>query len=325
MKVICQSLKVTAMNKRSKYIVALTGLCLSTSQLSAQSAGALSSADAFYIVSGFVFIISLLVLAVAVVVLRLLKIIVRQESEKLAQARGVELVEPESWWSKLMKKANDAVPLEEEDTVMLDHNYDGIRELDNHLPPWWKWMFYLSIVFGVVYMLSYHVIGNMPLQLEEYQAQMEVANAEAQARLANMPQAEIDESNVPLVDDPTALAQGKKVYLSNCSQCHKELGEGGIGPNLTDDYWLHGGDISSVYVSIKNGIPEKGMIAWEPLLSPTQMQNVASYILTLRGTNPPNAKAPQGELFVPLDKEEVEEVLEGQGVEADTMQVAVAN
>lgn len=313
------------MSKLYKYFGAFSLLILSFGQSSAQDSSSIGTTEAFYIVSAFVCIVALLVLAVAIVVLRLLKIIVRQESIKIAEAKGVEFKEAESWWSKLMKKANDAVPIEEEDTVMLDHNYDGIRELDNHLPPWWKWMFYISIVFGVVYMLGYHVIGNMPLQLAEYEAQMEIANAEAQARLANMPEVDIDETNVPLVEDPTALAQGKKVYLNNCSQCHKELGEGGIGPNLTDDYWLHGGDISSIYVSIKNGIPEKGMIAWEPLLSPVQMQNVASYIMTMRGTNPPNAKEPQGELHVPVEKEETDEVPEEPGAEMDTLQVAEVN
>lgn len=310
------------MNKLTKYIGGFMLTFLSMTSASAQTAESMSTANAFYIVSAFVVIVALLVLAVSVVVLRLLRIIVRQESEKLAEAKGVTLEEPESWWSKFMTKANDIVPIEEEQTIILNHNYDGIRELDNHLPPWWKGLFYLSIVFAVVYLLGYHVIGNMPLQEEEYMAQMEVAEAEAQARLANMPEADIDETNVPLVEDPTALAAGKKVYLNNCSQCHKELGEGGIGPNLTDDYWLHGGDISSIYVTIKNGVPEKGMISWEPLLSPTQMQNVSSYIYNLRGTNPPNGKDPQGELYEP---EEVQEIDEGDAVASDSLQIAANN
>ncbi len=274
---------------------------LGITNVQAQSvAGSEISTDMlFYIMAGFVFVVAVLILWVAVVVLRLLKFIVREEAQKRAAASGQPIIEEESWWQKMMQKVNDAVPIEKEDTVMLDHNYDGIRELDNHLPPWWKWLFYITIVFAVVYMLGYHVIGNMPLQEAEYQAEIALANEQAQARMANAPTENIDETNVQFVDDPTALAQGKQVYINNCAQCHKELGEGGIGPNLTDDYWLHGGSVNEIYKTIKVGVPEKGMISWEPLLSPTQMQNVTSYIITLRGSNPPNAKAPQGELYAP--------------------------
>ncbi|QSE96304.1 cbb3-type cytochrome c oxidase N-terminal domain-containing protein [Fulvivirga lutea] len=314
------------MNKKLGLIILMA--VLSIANVNAQStADMVSTNTALYIVAGFVFIVALLVLGVSVVVLRLLRVMVRQELEKKATEKGVEFVEEESWWSKFMQKANDAVPVEEEETVLLDHNYDGIRELDNHLPPWWKWMFYLSIVFAVVYMLGYHVIGNMPLQLEEYKAEVYAANEAAKARLANAPVENVDANSVVAITDAASLQKGKQIYLNNCSQCHKDLGEGGIGPNLTDDYWLHGGDISSVFTTIQKGVPEKGMISWEPLLSPTQMQNVASYILTLRGTNPPNAKEPQGELFVPeviedaLDSVDTEEVKEA----VDSLQMASNN
>lgn len=308
------------MNKKILTLIfALFGILGSNSAF-AQATETVSTATAFYLIAGFVIIVALLVLAVSVVVLRLLKVIVKQETQRQAEAKGIEYVEPESWWSKFMKQANDIVPIEKEEEIILDHDYDGIRELDNHLPPWWKWLFYASIAFGVVYMIGYHVVGNMPLQLQEYEAQMQEAEAASQARLANMPADNIDESNVAMVDDPSALANGKQVYMNNCSQCHKENAEGGIGPNLTDDYWLHGGDIASVFGVIKNGVPEKGMISWEPLLSPTQMQNVSSYILSLRGTDPPNAKAPQGELYVP-EADSAEEIQEEE-VATDSLQVA---
>ena len=304
-----------AVTKNRKYLLTLMLLAFG-GVANAQDTAGLSSDIVFYIMAGFVFIVALLILVTAVVVLRLLKFIVREEAIKKAKEAGVEFEEEPSWWDRFAQKANDYVPIEEENTILLDHNYDGIKELDNHLPPWWKWLFYITIIFAVVYLTGYHVIGNMPLQEEEYQAEVSAANAAALARMDNAPADNIDESNVIFNEDPAAIAQGKQVYSNNCAQCHKELGEGGIGPNLTDDYWLHGGSISEIFTTIKNGVPEKGMISWEPLLSPTQMQNVASYILTLRGSNPPNAKAPQGELYKPESKVE-EEV-----VEVDSLQTA---
>jgi cytochrome c oxidase cbb3-type subunit 3 len=281
--------------------------------------GGMSTNTAFYIVAGFVFLIALIVLVVAVMVFRLLKFIVKQDAIKKAEEAGITLVEEAGWWSKFFVKANDLIPIEKEDTILLDHNYDGIRELDNHLPPWWKWLFYLSIVFAVVYMLGYHVIGNMPLPEEEYNNEMAIANEAALLRLANAPVENIDQSNVVLVEDPEQLALGKKVYMSNCSQCHKDLGEGGIGPNLTDEYWIHGGSIGEIFTTIKVGIPAKGMISWASILSPTQMQNVTSYIVTLKGTNPPNAKAPQGDLYTPAMDSEDENIV------ADSLQVTEVN
>lgn len=288
------------MTRVSKYLkgFGLMTLLLAGTDAMAQSGDSLMSGPVtFYIVMGFVLITALVVLAVAVIVLQLLRTMVRQQEE----AHGIvrEAARKKSWWSKFLTKANDAVPVEKEEEIMLDHNYDGIRELDNHLPPWWKWLFYISIAWSVVYLAVYHVFDTMPLQLEEYQ--MEVAEAEqvALARQAETPASNIDETNVQQVTDPELLTDGKQVYINNCAACHKEDGGGGIGPNLTDEYWLHGGDVKSIFISIKQGIPEKGMISWEPLLSPDQMQNVTSYVMSLGGTNPPDAKGPQGDLYQP--------------------------
>ncbi|WP_422359056.1 cbb3-type cytochrome c oxidase N-terminal domain-containing protein [Reichenbachiella sp.] len=250
-----------------------------------------------------VLIVMLLVLLVAFYLLVILQVMVREDAMRKAKEKGVEYVEEPSAWSTFYAGLTDAVPIEKEATIELDHDYDGIKELDNHLPPWWKYMFYASIVFAVVYMFMYHVSGSLPLQTQEY----EIAMAEAQA---NMSESEagssIDESNIVFSDDPAVLASGKTVYERNCVACHKAAGEGGIGPNLTDEYWLHGGSIQDIYNTIKNGVPDKGMIAWGDVLSPTKMNDVASYIETLKGTNPANAKAPQGELY----KEEAIEVAE---------------
>lgn len=265
----------------------------------AESTVTVDSKAVFYVVTGFTLIIALLVLGVSVVVLQLLKTFVRQQAEKIAAEKGEELVEEESSWSKMWSKLNDFRPMEEEGELVLDHNYDGIRELDNHLPPWWKWLFYITIIFAVFYLGAYHVFDSLPLQEEEYMAQIEEAEAANAARLANLPESNIDESNVAFVEDAALLAKGKQIFNLNCAQCHKENGGGGIGPNLTDNYWLHGGSINDIYRTIKVGVPEKGMISWEPLLSPEQMQNVSSYIMTLHGTNPAGAKDPQGELYTP--------------------------
>lgn len=186
----------------------------------------------------------------------------------------------------------DAVPIEREYEIMLDHNYDGIRELDNKLPPWWVYMFYSTIVFGVFYMWYYHIYGTGNIQEEEYKTEM--AQAEVDMKLSA---SKVDENSVTLITDTLKLKNGEIIFQSNCAACHGKEGEGSVGPNLTDDYWLHGVGIKNVFKTVKYGVPAKGMIPWQAQLSPTQIQEVSSYIIKLKGTNPPNPKAPQGELI----------------------------
>ncbi|MBL6449364.1 c-type cytochrome [Fulvivirga sp. 29W222] len=300
------------MNSINKYLKALgliTLLMLTGSTWAQSGEASTAGSIEFYIVMGFVFVTALVVLAVAVVILKLLRLMVKLQTRKEAEARGevYEEAPQRSWWSKFLTEANDAVPVESEETIMLDHNYDGIRELDNHLPPWWKWLFYGTIAFAVVYLAGYHVFGTMPLQLEEYQSEVAQAEKVALARKADTPVSDINEENVERVTDQALLDNGREVFISNCAPCHKEDGAGGIGPNLTDKYWIHGGDIKSIFKTIKQGVPEKGMISWEPLLSPDEMQNVSSFVMSLAGTNPPNAKGPQGELYEPELEKGVEE------------------
>ena len=287
------------MNNFKKYIKGL-GVCLMlllTGPVTfAQSAELemLESLDSTKIMIILVLVVMLLVLLVAFYLLVILRVMVREDAIRKAKEKGVEYIEEPSAWSQFYAGLTDAVPIEKESTIVLDHDYDGIKELDNHLPPWWKYMFYVTIVFAGVYLFMYHVSGSLPLQAEEY----EIAMAEAQANIVTVDEgSSIDESNIIFSDDPTVQSSGKTVYERNCVACHKAAGEGGIGPNLTDDYWLHGGSIQETYNTIKNGVPDKGMIAWGDVLSPSKMNDVTSYIYTLRGTNPPNAKAPQGELY----------------------------
>lgn len=245
------------------------------------------------------FLISFIALAALFAVLYALyalRMIVKDTKRLQPNKAEKDHVAPPGFWERFNIMMTGAVPLEQEATIELHHSYDGIRELDNHLPPWWTYLFYSSIVFAVVYLFIYHVSGSLPLQSEEYNMEMTMA-AEARSKSTPSETSGIDETNVAVTLDPVELSNGEKIYMRNCAACHKEDGAGGIGPNLTDEYWLHGGSIKDIYSTIKYGVPDKGMLAWEQLLSPTQMRDVASFIKSLVGTNPENAKEPQGEPY----------------------------
>ncbi len=175
---------------------------------------------------------------------------------------------------------------------LTDHEYDGIQEYDNDLPPWWVFLFYLTIIFGIIYVLHYHVFGTGDLQQAEYNKEMaraEIQKAKLEASQGN--------ATLAFLSDAGALANGKKAYDANCIACHGAAGEGGVGPNLTDNYWIHGNKVEDVVKIITYGAAEKGMIPWEKTLSKRQIVEVASYIHSMKGTNPANAKAPQGDLI----------------------------
>ena len=174
---------------------------------------------------------------------------------------------------------------------LLDHNYDGIHEFDNDLPPWWKYGFGFTIVFAFVYVGYYHLTTKNRLQVAEYETEMRQAALLVSAG----------------ADDPTKLTtylalttaadlgSGKTLFATNCAPCHGHNAEGKVGPNLTDEFWLHGGEVNHVYKTIKFGIPSKGMVAWKGKLSGKQILQVTSYALSLQGSLPANAKPPQGE------------------------------
>lgn len=286
----------------------------------AQSAEASQAAtgggiDGFTILLTLIFIIVVLILMVTLYLFYTINLLLsQQQAEKAGQP-----AEQESFWKQMEKKLTKAVPVEREKDVMLDHEYDGIKELDNHLPPWWTGLFYFTIAFGVVYLLAYHVFQFdwAPLQVEEYKR--EVAKAEEQrAMLANL----VDESSVTVLTEESALVNGEAIYQKNCVACHAADGGGNtIGPNLTDNYWIHGGDVQAVFATIKYGVQGKGMEAWGKKLPPKDMQDVASYILTqLVGSNPASPKEPQGELYLPEGSEEAApETPEEEGVPEDSI------
>lgn len=206
--------------------------------------------------------------------------------------------EGEDFWDRLRKRYwENPIEPEREHEFIFNHSYDGIRELDNHLPPWWVNMFILTVIWAVGYMWYYHWGGGGPNQIESYKTSVEVAKKEIALALAGKADA-VNESNVVALTDPAALADGAAIFKNACAACHGQLGEGTVGPNFTDEQWIHGGGIKNVFKTVKYGVPEKGMIAWASQLRPSDMQKVSSYILTLKGTNPPNQKVPQGEVWV---------------------------
>lgn len=287
-----------------KKLISLFTLLLTSIATFAQTApSATSDADnpmlIFYIVVGFVFVVVVLVILVALYMLQVLNYMVKQATRERAGRLGIPYVEQPSFWAKLWKESNDFSPIEKESDIMMQHSYDGIRELDNHLPPWWKWLFYGTIVFAGVYFVVYHMSDTFPLPLQEYENELTLADEQARKLKASSPTAVIDENTVQLVTDANALADGKTTFLNNCASCHRKDGGGDIGPNLTDEFWKHGGSIQDIFKVVRHGVQATNMIAWEGFISPEKMQNVSSYILTLQGTNPENAKKPEGELYKP--------------------------
>lgn len=173
------------------------------------------------------------------------------------------------------------------DPLLLDHEADGIRELDNNLPRWWVWLFYGCIVFAAVYLVYYHVLGSGDLMAAEYLKEMKAGD---EIKNAAMDKFEQGIAAMEPSKDPVVLEQGKAMFLRNCAPCHRPDGGGLVGPNLCDDYWIHGPLFSDNLKTIWNGIPEKGMVTWKGTLKPSEIYAAASYIYTLRGTKPPNPK-----------------------------------
>lgn len=258
----------------------------------------------YFIVLALLFVVIILVIIVGAYAVNVVKMLGEQIEKERAQRLGITYTPSPGWWARFTQKLNASVPVDQEKNIELDHSYDGIKELDNHLPPWWKWLFYGTIGWAVVYLIVFHISYGLPLSQEEYQNEIAQAEEQARIRKANQPPAEqIDESKLEFTSDATVIEKGKNIFANNpCGSCHRTDGGGNtIGPNLTDEYWLHGGDAKSIFHTIKDGVVEKGMPAWGKALSPADVRDVTFYILSLQGSNPPNAKSPQGELFKQKD------------------------
>ena len=281
--------------KQAKWVTVLIMMLFASSSF-AQGEG--TSSTTLLTIVILVAIVAAIVLLVAVYALQVLTKLLRAEEEKRAKEIGEVPVAVPDLWQKFLKIANKRVDAKDEESIILDHNYDGIRELDNHLPPWWSYLFYVTIIFGIFYVIFYHVTDTLPLQEKEYEIEMAEAAAMAEMRLAASQAAgtAFNEADIKLTTDTEVLAIGAKIFGQQCVACHKADGGGLIGPNLTDDYWLHGADIKSVYRTISEGVPGTTMISWKTSISAQDMAALANYIKSIRGTNPPGSLAPQGDL-----------------------------
>jgi cytochrome c oxidase cbb3-type subunit 3 len=251
-------------------------------------------------VSVFLFVFLFLLIAIEIT----LKAVNTITYHLLSDAEKAKLMEEDSlslkdknWYKALMQKLTKTVPIENEKQLLMDHDYDGIKELDNNLPPWWVYLFYGCIVFAVVYLVRFEIMGapNQETELKNEMAQAKIEVAEYMKTAPDL----MDEKTVTLLTDPADLAEGKVIFTTNCVACHRADAGGQIGPNLTDDHWILGGGIKNVFHTLVNGGRDgKGMIAWKGTLKPKEMQKVASYVLSLRGSNPKDPKAPDGEIWV---------------------------
>ncbi|HEX9956406.1 MAG TPA: cbb3-type cytochrome c oxidase N-terminal domain-containing protein [Fibrella sp.] len=213
----------------------------------------------------------------------------------LSPETAPELAKPnQSFWQRF----TGLRPMSHEKELALEHTYDGIVELDNPTPPWFMYLFYVTIGFGVIYLFLFHLIGSSDLQVAEYDKEIALADVQRQEYIKKVA-GSINENTVTLLSDAKSVEDGKALFTQYCVACHGAAGQGGVGPNLTDEYWLHGGSVKSVFHTITEGVPEKGMMAWNKQLNPLQVQHVASFILSLQGSKPDGAKEPQGEKEAP--------------------------
>jgi len=254
-----------------------------------------------------------------IVLLLILMIYLMSFMMSVFRKENPELAAQPTWWDEFKLKyiTGKMKPIggKEEKDLMMDHNYDGIVELDNHMPPWLANIFYITIAFGVVYFTYFSVLGLGKTQLEEYEEELRIAAIKAEER-ASLALSSIDETTVVFDSSAPSLAAGKSIYDANCVACHASDGGGGVGPNLTDEYWIHGGSINDIFRVVKYGVVAKGMIPWQDQLSPEEMQNVSSYILTFVGNTPANPKAPEGDRYVPTIEEPLDAITEDElGVE----------
>lgn len=297
------SKQVVEKNKAPKTSIAaaVITLLLISQTSTAQQAEAVKQLPNYGGLSATTYYLFLAIISIEVIVILFLAFAVKgMYAALLPQKVVVPVAKKESsvikWWSGLDKRIfTKAIPVEKEADVMLDHNYDGIRELDNALPPWWKYGFYITIVAAVIYLFNFHVLGTGKNPTEEYAAEMQQAQIEKEIYEANNKD-KIEEDNVPMAD-ANGLAAAKQIFETKCFACHGKTGEGGAGPNLTDDYWLHKGSLNDIYHTIKNGYPDKGMQSWSTEFTPKEISFLASFVKKLHGTNPPNGKAPQGDLY----------------------------
>jgi cytochrome c oxidase cbb3-type subunit 3 len=294
----------TKINSTVVGLVLLLGSLFSAGVLKAQEAAAAPVTEGFFKseyagLGAGVFYIMVTAIVTELFFLFILLIVLRKMLRILGMVSDLapEDEKPLFDFAKISTTLNDAIPLEREAEIMTDHEYDGIRELDNNLPPRWKYGFYLTIIIGIVYLFDYHVTRSSPLQLAEYENELAEAALAKEEYLKTVAD-KVDENSVTVMIAAADVTAGQTLYKANCVACHGQAGEGGVGPNLTDDYWIHGGGIKNIFKTIKYGVPAKGMISWQAQLKPVDMQQISSFIMSLKGTKPAGGKEPQGDLYV---------------------------
>lgn len=244
----------------------------------------------------FLFLLIAIEIVISAVDNVMYQILPDEQKQKVDAEKNLSIKEQE-WYQSLMKRLTRTVPMESESQLLLEHDYDGIKELDNVLPPWWVYLFYGCILFGVIYLVRYEILGapDQEMELKNEMAQAKIEVAEYMKTAPDL----MNEATVTLLTDAPSLAEGKTIFTTNCAACHRADGGGQIGPNLTDEYWILGGGIKNIFHTLENGGRDgKGMISWKGTLKPKEMQKVASYIISLKGTNPKEGKAPEGEIWV---------------------------
>ena len=297
------------MRNKSKFLRLLfSGSLVLIGQLAwAQTETATGSGSPFlnHVLNNLVLYVGFIVVAAAVFSLfYLLNMMVQVQKIKLLQEHGIELMEKtellhrDPLWKRLYDRWTAAVPIDEEKDIMFDHSYDGIHELDNKLPPWWVAIFYISIGFAVFYLVVFHFTDYAIGSRDAYEIEMVQAQASIDEYLSKQADL-VDETNATMLEDPAQLALGQTIFETNCVVCHGPNGQGAsVGPNLTDEYWIHGGGVKNIFKTVKYGVPAKGMISWKATLRSKDIHRVASYIWSLQGSNPPDPKAPDGTIYV---------------------------
>lgn len=220
-----------------------------------------------------------------------------EQRKQLEEAQSVSFTESK-WVQGIIKNLTRSKSIEQEADVMLEHDYDGIKELDNVLPPWWVNLFYATIIFSLIYLVRFHIIGDYN-QAQEFDQEVAAAQLEIEKNKAASPKEEITLDKVVALTDDASLAKGKEIFTNACAACHKADGGGIVGPNLTDEFWINGGGIKNIFKIINEGSKNNpSMVAWGKTLESTDIQKVASYVLSLQGTKPAGAKAAEGEKWV---------------------------
>jgi cytochrome c oxidase cbb3-type subunit III len=257
----------------------------------------ISSIESVYVLTGIVFFFFFIIIMMLMSVNSLLKQHIANEKAKSGKALSFEEIEEiEMTKQTFLEKLLQLKPLSTEKDKMMHHSYDGITELNNPTPPWFMGLFYITILFGIFYMVIYHFSGTFPLQEEELKNEITLAEKQREEYLKNAAGA-INETNAVFVTSAKDLEDGKQLYVKYCVSCHGAEGQGGVGPNFADNYWIHGNKPADLFKVVSDGVPSKGMVSWKKQLNGLQIQNVISFIQTFKGTTPENAKEPQGELM----------------------------